>query len=104
MNTRFRILDWIAGGAFSTILSTLKELKMNDAQLVAAINTATDKAEKIGDETRILLAKITDLLEQLTEEEISEEAQEAITALEIQLNVVDELVPDAPIPPEPVPE
>ena len=77
---------------------------MNDAQLVAAINTATDKADKIGNETRTLLTKITDLLEQLTDEEISEEAQEAITALEIQLDVVDGLVPDAPIPPEPVPE
>ena len=77
---------------------------MNDAQLVAAINAAADRAEKIGDETRTLLTKITDLLEQLTDEEISEEAQAAITALEIQLNVVDELVPDAPVPPEPVPE
>ena len=73
---------------------------MNDAQLVAAINTATATAEKIGNETRSLLVKITDLLEQLADEDVSEEAQTAITALEIQLNVVDELVPDLP----PVPE
>ena len=98
MNTRFKILDWVAGGAFSTILSELKELQMNDAQLVAAINTATATAEKIGGETRTLLAQIASLLEQLTDEDISEEAQAAITALEIQLNIVDELVPDAPVP------
>lgn len=65
------------------------------SELAAQLTAATAKAEKIGNETRTLLTRITELLEQLNNAgTVTPELQAAADALQAQLEVVDNLVPD----------
>lgn len=65
-------------------------------ELTAKINELTATVTKVGGETRTLLTRIEELLEQINNGEVTPELQEAVTALEEQVAIVDGLVPDAP--------
>lgn len=84
--------------AIDAILIDLKGLIMStQAQLAADILAVADKVTKVGNETRALLAKVADLQTALDNAgTVSPEVTEAMAALQSQVAVVDELVPDAP--------
>lgn len=68
------------------------------AQLAADILAVADKVSKVGAETRTLLAKIGELQTALDNAgSVSPEVTEAMAALQSQVDVVDGLVPDAPV-------
>jgi len=73
------------------------------AQSAARVTALTAEVTKIGTETRTLLTKIDDLTALLNSGQVqtSPELQAAIDALQAQVQVVDDLVPDAPTPPTP---
>jgi ABC-type transporter Mla subunit MlaD len=86
----------------NAILHRLAEMETNimatQAELAAQLTAATEQAAKIGGETRTLLTNIEDLLAQLaTAGGVTPELQAAADALKAQLDVVDALVPDAPV-------
>lgn len=67
------------------------------AELTEQLNAMTEQAGKVAGETRTLLTRIEDLLAQLANAQVvNPELQAAADALKAQLDVVDELVPDAP--------
>lgn len=67
-------------------------------ELADQLAAATAKADKIGNETRTLLTRIQELLDQIANNtsNVTPELQAAADALSAQLQVVDDLVPDAP--------
>lgn len=70
------------------------------AELTEQVRTLTAKVQKVGTETRTLLTRIEELLAVIANGgQVTPELQAAVDDLQIQVNVVDELVPDAPTEP-----
>lgn len=70
------------------------------SELSAQLKATTAKVEKIGTETRTLLTLVDDLKAALANQTgVTPELQAAADALDAQVAVVDELVPDLPTPP-----
>lgn len=66
------------------------------AELAAQLTAATAKIDKIGTETRGLITKVQELTDIINNQaEVSPELQAAADAVDAQLTIVDELVPDA---------
>jgi hypothetical protein len=98
------VLEWLKSHANLATKHDLKELELkimaSQAELAAQLKANTEQAAKIGAETQTLLDKIRDLLEQLANQSgVTPELQAAADALKAQLQVVDDLVPDAATPP-----
>ena len=69
------------------------------AELTQQIATLTTQVSKIGTETASLLTQVTDLQAIIANgPAVSPELQAAVDALAARIRVVDELVPDAPVP------
>lgn len=70
----------------------------NQQELAQQVKDLTAKVNKVGTETRTLLTKIDELTAIIAEggTTVTPELQAAVDDLQIQVNVVDELVPDAP--------
>lgn len=77
------------------VLRLLKELKMNQQELAQALTDLGAKVQKIGTETTILVHRVADLTVALSNAPVTPEVQAALTALQNQAQVVDDLVPDA---------
>ena len=98
------VLEWLRSHANIATKHDLRELEKtimaSQAELAAQLKANTEQAAKIGAETQTLLDKIRDLLEQLANQSgVTPELQAAADALKAQLQVVDDLVPDAVTPP-----
>ena len=67
-------------------------------QLVADLTALTAQVTKIGTETSTLLTKVADLEAALSASgaAVTPEVEAALAALKSQVQVVDDLVPDAP--------
>ena len=67
------------------------------AELVETITAVQEQVEKIGEETQTLIEKVAEL-EAVIEAEgsASPELIAAVEALKAQVQIVDDLVPDAP--------
>lgn len=66
--------------------------------LAADIRAVASTVEKIGAETRQLLARIAELQASIGQAgAVAPEVSEALAALQAQVAVVDALVPDAPV-------
>ena len=63
-------------------------------QLTETIKALSNQVTKIGGETRSLLTKIEDLLGKIGSE-VSEDLKAAVLVLKEQVDIVDNLVPDA---------
>lgn len=74
-------------------------------QITEALNLANDRLKKVGTETAGLLEKIEDLKAQVDAAgtSVSPELQAAVDAVIMQAGVLDDLVPDQPIVPQPGP-
>lgn len=69
------------------------------AELAADLQKVSDQVAKIGTETSTLLQKVADLEAALAAGgPVTAEVQAAVDALKAQVQVVDDLVPDAPQP------
>lgn len=78
------------------VLATLKEILMNQTELAQTLTETATKVEKIGTETRTLLTKVQELTDALNNgAEVTPEVRTALQALQDQVAVVDDLVPDA---------
>lgn len=83
------------------IAARLDELKglivMNHAELAAALATVGANVDKIGAETRTLIQRIADLEDAIGQaDDVPQNVLDALSALQAQVAVVDDLVPDAP--------
>lgn len=65
------------------------------AELAAQLTASAAHAEKVGGETRKLLDKIIELLAEIANAPVTPELQAAADAVDEQLQIVDDLVPDA---------
>lgn len=81
------------------LLTETIHIMATQKELAAAIDAANEKLKKIGTETTTLLGKIDDLQKQIASNPVSPELQAAVDALVAQAQVVDDLVPDAPVTP-----
>lgn len=80
------------------IIKNQKQLKMTTEEAVAALTEATALVTKIGEETKGLQTKVSDLEAALgATSELPKSVADALTALKDQLGVVDSLVPDATV-------
>lgn len=71
------------------------------SEIAADLRAQAEKITKIAQETRSLIAKVEQLQEAVNnQDEASEELTAASEAVAAQLAIVDDLVPDAPTPPE----
>lgn len=88
----FRALEIIDGH--------LHKIMATQSESAAQVQKLTDEVNKIGTETRSLLTKIDELMAIIASGQVqtSPELQAAIDALQAQVQVVDDLVPDAPPP------
>jgi len=69
-------------------------------ELTAQLTEIAVKVEKVGVETRTLLTKIEALQDALENQgNVTPELQAAADALAVQVEIVDNLVPDEPTPP-----
>lgn len=74
----------------------LRKIMSNQAQTLAILTAASEKLTKIGEETKATLQKVQDLQDALNNAgNNTPEVEAALTALTNQLQVVDDLVPDA---------
>jgi hypothetical protein len=79
-----------------------KKIMATQAELTTQLAATTAKVTKIGTETRTLLDKITALqtaIDNMPAGTVTPELQAAADALDAQVTVVDDLVPDAPAQP-----
>lgn len=77
----------------------LEKLMATQAELAATLGTVSAQVAKIGTETQSILDKVAALEAALaTQGEVSAEVQAAVDALKAQVQVVDDLVADAPAP------
>jgi len=84
----------------------LWRIRMDQAQLAAEMQQVSAQLDKIGAESAATLQKVADLEAALASSTgVSQEVQDAFTALKAQVQRVDDMVPDAaPAPaPEPAP-
>lgn len=87
------------------LMSLLKVIIMKQNELAAQLNATAENVRKIETETRTLLTKVADLQAALeNQDNVSPDLEAAAAALQAQVQVVDDLVPDAPAEPpvEPV--
>ena len=66
------------------------------AELTEQLKAQTVRTEKIGTETRSLVDQVAQLLELIKNAPVSDELKSAADATDAQLQIVDDLVPDAP--------
>jgi predicted transcriptional regulator len=77
----------------------LEKVLMNQAELAAQLTEIGAQIAKIGEESAATLLKVTELEEALENAgDVTPEVQAAFDALKAQVQVVDDLVPDAPTP------
>ncbi len=81
----------------------IRQIMATQTELVAQVNAAKAQLEKIATETGTLQTKIAELQAIIDGmgDEANPELVEAVAALVLQAQVVDDLVPDAPTPPTP---
>ena len=100
----YLLSEW--GFRFAHSLATKEDLKnierkimATQEEVTAALVAAKQQVDKIGTETRTLLTRITELLAQIANQgdSVTPELQAAVDDLKAQLQVVDDLVPDAPV-------
>ena len=83
------------GDALSAIAEFKEILMATKAEFAASIEQVTAHVAKVGDETRTLIARISDLTAAVEAAgNSSPEMDTALEALKAQVAVVDELVPD----------
>lgn len=73
-------------------------------ELASGLNNVTTQIAKIGTEVTSLKSKVSDLETAITNGNVPPEVEQAFRALQEQVQVVDDLVPDAttiPTPSEP---
>lgn len=86
------------------VLTMLKEMKMTQQELADSLKTITAQVAKIGTESTKTLALVTDLEAQIANAgNVSQPVIDAFQALKAQVQVVDDLIPDAPPTPAPTP-
>lgn len=74
----------------------LRKIMSNQAQTLAILTAASEKLTKIGEETKATLQKVEELKDALNNAgNNTPEVDAALTALTNQLQIVDDLVPDA---------
>lgn len=74
-------------------------LIMNQQELASALEAVSAQVAKIGTESSATLQKVTDLEAAIQNAgQVSPEVQTAFDALKAQVQVVDDLIPDAPVP------
>jgi hypothetical protein len=79
------------------VLSSLRKIMADQAELVIALASISGQVAKIGTETAATLQKVADLEAALANAgEVSPEVQAAVDALRAQVQTVDDLVADAP--------
>lgn len=87
----------------AAIATLERKIMSTQAELASSLQSVTAKVDKIGGETRTLLQKIDDLTTAVQNAgNTTPEVDAALAALQAQVDVVDNLVPDAPAP-EPAP-
>jgi len=72
---------------------------MNLTEAVTALTTASAQITKIGAETTATLQKVTELqavVDGMPTGSVPQALQDAVAALQAQVQIVDDLVPDAP--------
>jgi len=67
----------------------------NSQETREGIEQVNQKLQKIGNESALLLQRISDLETQIQQGNVSQEITDALEALKQQAQVVDDLVPDA---------
>lgn len=81
------------------VLKLLRMIVMTQQELADGLNTLKAQVVKIGEESGKTLQKVTDLETALANAgQVSPEVQSAFDALKAQVQVVDDLIPDAPAP------
>jgi len=102
VNFIFDLFTWGLGAKLDLILSNQGIIMSTQAELAAQLNTVTAEVTKIGTETQTLLTKIADLTAAIEAGgATTPEVDAALAALQAQVKVVDDLVPDAPPAPAP---
>ncbi len=87
------------GADIVTPLNEIKELIMStQAEVTELLNAATTQLQKIGAESAATLQKVLDLEAVIASmgTNVTPELQAAVDALRAQVQLVDDLVPDAP--------
>jgi translation initiation factor IF-2 len=83
-----------------TSLNEIKELIMStQAEITDLLNAATAQMQKVAVESAATLQKVADLEAVIASmgTNVSPELQAAVDALRVQVQLVDDLVPDAPV-------
>ncbi len=92
-------LEWL-GELFAQLTGKLDKMAKSQDELIAQVNEQGVKIDKIAGETRSLVDKVKELLEIIASGgPVKPELQAAVDAVDTQLQVVDDLVPDASEPP-----
>ncbi len=85
-------------GGFATIHQKLNKIMASQTQLAADLKVVKNQVAKIGQESSLTLKKVEELQAIIDAgEEVSPELQAAVDELKAQIQVVDDLVPDAPV-------
>lgn len=86
--------------SFLSIHQKLDKIMSTQTELAAQVQAIGTQVAKIGEESKITLQKVTDLEFALANQDnVSPELQAAVDALKQQVQVVDDLVADAPAAP-----
>ena len=88
-----RVWKWpwiMCGREISEINKTTKEMNMKIGELVTAVNEVGTQLTKAKGE---ILAKITELEAALADVDVPQAAQEALDALKVQAQELDDVVP-----------
>jgi hypothetical protein len=93
------------GADIATSLNEIKELIMaTEAEITGLLTAATTQLQKVAVESAATLQKVTDLETIIASmgSNVTPELQAAVDALRAQVQLVDDLVPDAATPVDPV--
>lgn len=87
--------------SLATLGINLEGLRMDQAQLAQNLRTVTAQVAKIGTETAATLQQVIDLRNTIgaAGSVVTQEVIDALTALQAQAQLTDDLVPDVPAPP-----
>lgn len=92
--------NWFRSFLPATKLDLIKmenRIMATQQEQTVKLNEATERLKKVQTETRTLLDKIKELTDALANQSnVTPELQAAVDAITTQVQVVDELVPDAP--------
>lgn len=84
------------------IIQKLNSISMTQEELAQGLADVTAQVAKIGVESKTTLQKVSDLEAALAgQDNVSPAVQTAFEALKAQVQVVDDLIPDAPAAPAP---